>query len=109
MACNTDSGRSAGDSASNPARKGNSHPGRPAPSAVSEREPDGLIHGLYGKYYGLRRLRDDSEVEGWYFVIRERDRAGWVALLAYADACGDPELAADLRQHVLDERRSERD
>lgn len=62
--------------------------------------------GLYGKYYGLRRIRDESEVDGWYFVIREFDKAGWAALTAYADACEsyEPELAADLRQHVRDEQ-----
>jgi len=62
--------------------------------------------GLYGKYYGLRRSRDGSEVEGWYFVIREFDPAGWKALLAYADACEsyESELAAHLRQHVRDEQ-----
>ena len=62
--------------------------------------------GLRGKYYGLRRTRDGSEVEGWYFVIREDDSAGQVALLAYADACEGyaPELAADLREHVRGER-----
>jgi hypothetical protein len=32
-------GRSAGDSPSNPARKGNSHPGRPASSSLTGREP----------------------------------------------------------------------
>ena len=65
------------------------------------------LEGLYGKYHGLRRTSDDSEVDGWYFVIREGDPAGWPALEAYADACGDPELAADLRQHVKDERLAE--
>jgi hypothetical protein len=62
--------------------------------------------GLHGKYHGLRRTRDGSEVEGWYFVICEDDPHGEVALLAYADSCeaGNPELAADLRQHVRDER-----
>lgn len=62
--------------------------------------------GLHGKYHGLRRTSDDSEVEGWYFVIREGDEAGKAALLAYADACEGyaPELAADLRQRVRDER-----
>lgn len=62
--------------------------------------------GLRGKYYGLRRTRDESEVEGWYFVIREFDQAGWKALEAYADACESyaSELATDLRQHVRDER-----
>jgi hypothetical protein len=62
--------------------------------------------GLHGKYHGLRRTSDNSEVEGWYFVIREGDEAGKVALLAYADACEDyaPELAADLRRHVYEER-----
>jgi len=63
--------------------------------------------GLYGKYYGLRRISDGSEVEGWYFVIREGDPDGWAALEAYADACEShsPDLAADLRQHVKDEMR----
>jgi hypothetical protein len=62
--------------------------------------------GLHGKYHGLRRTSDNSEVEGWYFVIREDDQAGQVALLAYADACESyaPELAADLRQRVHEER-----
>lgn len=62
--------------------------------------------GLHGKYFGLRRTSDGSEVEGWYFVIREDDPAGQVALLAYADACESyaPELAADLREHVRGER-----
>lgn len=61
---------------------------------------------LHRKYYGLRRTRDDSLVEGWYFILREGDEAGEVALLAYADACESyaPELAADLRQRVCDER-----
>lgn len=61
---------------------------------------------LHGKYHGLRRTSDDSLVEGWYFVIREDDPAGEVALLAYADACESyaPELASDLRQRVRDER-----
>lgn len=61
---------------------------------------------LHGKYHGLRRTRDDSLVEGWYFVIREGDEAGHAALLAYADACEGyaPELATDLRQHVRDEK-----
>ena len=61
---------------------------------------------LYGKYHGLRRTRDDSLVEGWYFVIREGDEAGEAALLAYADACEGyaPELAADLRARVRDEK-----
>lgn len=61
---------------------------------------------LHRKYEGLRRTSDGSEVEGWYFVIRADDRAGEVALLAYADACESyaPELAADLRQRVRDER-----
>jgi len=64
------------------------------------------LDGLHGKYHGLRRTRDDSEVEGWYFVIREGDEAGWAALEAYAAACEGyaPELAADLRAHVRDER-----
>ena len=62
--------------------------------------------GLHRKYEGLRRTSDGSEVEGWYFVIREDDPAGEVALLAYADACEgyEPELAADLRRHVRGER-----
>ncbi len=62
--------------------------------------------GLHGKYHGLRRTRDNSLVEGFYFVLREDDPAGEVALLAYADACEGyaPELAADLRKHVCDER-----
>lgn len=81
--------------------------------------------GLYGKYYGLRRTRnarqvitDDGQfwleggslVEGWYFVIREGDEAGWAALEAYADTCESyaPELAADLRAHVRDERLAKR-
>ena len=57
---------------------------------------------LHGKYHGLRRTRDDSLVEGWYFVIREGDEAAAPALLAYADACEAyaPELATDLRQTV---------
>lgn len=60
--------------------------------------------GLYGKYYGLRRTRDDSEVDGWYFVLREDDRHSDAALAAYADSCEDefPELAADLRKVVRD-------
>lgn len=64
--------------------------------------------GLHGKYHGLRRTRDNSLVEGWYFVIREGDTAGEAALLAYADACepDEPELAADLRQRVREERLS---
>lgn len=68
-------------------------------------DPDAAT-GLHGKYFGLRRTRDESEVEGWYFVVREGDRAGWAALEAYADACEsyEPELATDLRQHVRDER-----
>jgi len=62
--------------------------------------------GLFGKYHGLRRTRDGSLVDGWYFVIRELDPAGWAALESYADACEsyEPELAADLREHVRDER-----
>jgi hypothetical protein len=62
--------------------------------------------GLHGKYHGLRRTRDNSEVDGWYFVIRENDPHGEAALLAYADSCeaGNPDLAADLRKHVRDER-----
>jgi hypothetical protein len=62
--------------------------------------------GLHGKYYGLRRTVDDSVVEGWYFVIREADPHAHAALLAYAESCEseNPELAADLRQHVRDER-----
>ena len=58
--------------------------------------------GLYGKYYGLRRTRDGSEVEGWYFVLHEDDRHSDAALAAYADSCADefPELAADLRRVV---------
>lgn len=61
---------------------------------------------LHRKYYGLRRTKDASFVEGWYFVIREGDKAGEAALLAYADACESyaPELAADLRSRVKDER-----
>ena len=62
--------------------------------------------GLHGKYSGLRRTADDSEVEGWYFVIREGDQHGENALLAYADSCEaeNPELAADLRSHVEKDR-----
>ena len=61
---------------------------------------------LFRKYHGLRRTSDDSEVDGWYFVIREGDPDGWKALEAYADACEShsPDLAADLRRHVQDER-----
>lgn len=66
---------------------------------TAERKPQ---NGLHRKYYGLRRTRDDSEVEGWYFVLREDDRHSDAALAAYADSCADefPELAADLRKIV---------
>jgi hypothetical protein len=62
--------------------------------------------GLYGKYYGLRRTRDGSEVEGWYFVLREDDPHGQKALLAYAESveAENPALAADLRRTVRDEQ-----
>ena len=65
--------------------------------------------GLRRKYHGLRRTRDDSEVEGWYFVLRpynpesgEYDLAAIAALEAYADACQShaPELATDLRKQA---------
>lgn len=67
---------------------------------MSQREE---IGGLYGKFHGLRRTRDNAEVEAPYFVlIPEKedgsfDAAAIVALEAYADACGVPELASDLR------------
>jgi len=55
--------------------------------------------GLEGRYYGLRRTRDGSEVEGKYFVVRYNDPFAPAALHAYADACKaeHPALAADLR------------
>lgn len=64
---------------------------------------------LHAKYYGLRRTRDDSLVEGWYFVIRERDIHGHEALLAYADSCerSSPGLASDLRDHVWREQEQQ--
>lgn len=64
------------------------------------------VDTLHAKYHSLRRTRDDSLVDGWYFVIREGDEAGWAALDAFADACESyaPELAADLRRRVRDER-----
>lgn len=58
--------------------------------------------GLHAKYEGLRRTSDGSEVEGWYFVLRDTDPATHVALLAYADACDNQALAEDLRRFVAD-------
>lgn len=59
---------------------------------------------LHGKYYGLRRTRDGSEVEGFYFVLREDDPHAQAALETYAASCEaeSPELAADLRGVVRD-------
>jgi hypothetical protein len=51
-------------------------------NTAPEEEPK----GLYGKYYGLRRSRDDSEVEGEYFILRETDPHAVAALRAYSQS-----------------------
>lgn len=55
--------------------------------------------GLQNRYYGLRRTRDGSAVDGPYFVVRYSDPFAPIALRAYANACAAkyPELARDLR------------
>lgn len=53
--------------------------------------------GLYGKYH-VERV-DGKPIAGC-FVLEYTDTRAWPALLAYADSCGDPVLAEDLRTTV---------
>lgn len=55
---------------------------------------DGAERGLYEKY---EVLRDGEPVEGTFVLRPETDQAAQEAILAYADATDDEELAYDLR------------
>ena len=82
-----------------------------------DKEVQDALDRLRAKYEGLRRTRDGSEVEGWYFVLRPYspekgtyDQAALAAIEAYADSCEAyaPELADDLRRRAQG-FRTERD